>query len=152
MTAYLVSVWLHILAAAAWIGSMIFFAAVIVPVLRNPALRTHATQIVHAVGKRYRIFGWISLALLLITGLANLHFRGIGGALLSDANFWSAGFGRLLAYKLGLVGVVLVVTLVHELLASRLHGSRRVASMLGRFTLLVSIVIAFVAVAMVRGC
>lgn len=33
---YTLCVWVHTIAAAAWVGSMIFFAAEVVPILRKP--------------------------------------------------------------------------------------------------------------------
>jgi uncharacterized membrane protein len=108
------NVWLHVFAAAAWIGFMVFFSAVVVPLLRRAELRATAPVLLRMLGQRYRVLGWIALTTLIVTGLMNLQFRGFTWAVLSQSEFWAHGFGQLLAWKLALVVVVLVMTLMHE--------------------------------------
>jgi uncharacterized membrane protein len=55
---YALSVWLHIVVSAAWVGSMIFFAAVAVPVLRRNDMRSAAPQLMRLLGARFRVLGW----------------------------------------------------------------------------------------------
>ncbi|HEY2517428.1 MAG TPA: hypothetical protein VGI39_41430 [Polyangiaceae bacterium] len=162
---YLVSVWLHVLAATAWIGSMLFFAAVIVPAMRDPAAAAGSPLLLQIVGRRYRVFGWASLGTLLVTGITNLWFRGIRWALLTDGEFWTTGFGRALAWKLAFIVLVLAATTGHDLwmgtaavkraLADRASPAakryRRGASLLGRSTLILSLVVLFFAIELVRG-
>lgn len=163
MTLYLVSVYLHILAAVAWLGSMIFFATVVVPLLRKEEFRASAPLLVRHIGARFRILAWVALSVLLVTGVANLFLRGFGSDTLMSREFWSAGFGRLLAYKLGFVFLAIALTLLHELAANKhqqvpapsrelAERARRTASVVGRAMMLLSLVIVLLAVAMVRGC
>lgn len=165
MSAYALSVWIHLVAATAWVGSMIFFAAVTVPVVRRPDVRAAAPGLMRQLGARFRVLGWISLSVLVVTGVTNLRFRGIGWTLLRDPAFWRTSFGRALACKLALVAFVLVATGAHDVLTGvraldaleRDPGSRqgartrRVASWLGRVVLLASLAILFFATALVRG-
>lgn len=163
MAAYTISIFLHILAATAWIGSMIFFATVVVPVLRRPEMKTSAPALLRVLGARFRVLGWISLGTLLMTGATNLYLRGITLAVLMVPAFWSSGFGRVLGWKLGTVGLVIVATIGHELMAGQRQLDtmerdpaagerfRRRASLLGRVVMLLSLVILFFAVALVRG-
>ena len=65
----------HVLAAVTWLGGMFFLALVLIPVLRrldDPALRA---CLVHAAGVRFRTVGWITIALLVASGLGNLWLR-----------------------------------------------------------------------------
>jgi uncharacterized membrane protein len=163
---YAVSVWLHVVAATAWVGSMIFFAVVAVPVLRRADVRVAAPRLLRLLGARFRVLGWVSLSILLVTGVTNLVMRGIGWSMLSDGAFWATGFGRALAYKLALVAFVLVATVAHELLAGRraidamesdptspqAMRTRAIASWLGRSVMLASLAILFFATTLVRGC
>jgi uncharacterized membrane protein len=165
MSLYAFSVWLHIIAAATWVGSMVFFAAVAVPVLRRSDMRALAPRLIALLGARFRVLGWVSLSVLLITGVANLHFRGVTWSLFASPAFWASPFGRPLGYKLSLVGFVVLATLAHELLsgtratsvrerdpsAARALRERRRASWLGRVVLLASLAILFFAAALVRG-
>ncbi len=165
MWSYTLCVWLHILAAAAWVGSMVFFAAVVVPVLRRAPDPRATAELVRAVGRRYRVLGWIALGVLLVTGVGNLYFRGIGWSDLMSPAWRASPFGRALMWKLGLVDLVLLATAGHELLTgkraleamARDPGSpaalraRRAASWLGRATMLLSLLVLYLAVALVRG-
>jgi putative copper export protein len=148
---YLASVYVHIVAACAWIGSMLFFSLVVVPVIRRPEHVATAGPLVRMVGLRYRGFGWVCIGTLLVTGVINVWLRGVGlGALLSGP-FWANGFGRALAYKLTGVLVVLGLTGAHDLLSLRPQAGRRAASWLGRVTLLASLLVVLFATWLVRG-
>lgn len=163
MSVYLFSVYLHVIAAVAWLGSMIFFAAVVVPLLRREEFRATAPLFVRHMGVRFRNLGRVTLGVLVVTGIANLYLRGLGTETLTSGEFWSTGFGRLLAYKLGFVLIAIVLTFVHEVTA-RAHAeaqsrsredierARRVASVIGRAMMILSLVIVLLAVLMVRGC
>ena len=147
---YTVCVYVHVVAACAWIGSMLFFAAVVVPVLRRPEQAAGAPALVRQVGLRFRVFGWACIGTLLVTGTLNLVFRGVGLGTLGSSAFWADGFGRALAYKLSAVLVVLLLTGVHDALSLR-PEARRLASWLGRATLLASLAVVLFAVWLVRG-
>ena len=162
---YFLSVWVHIVAASVWIGSMAFFALVVAPVLRRAENRDALGPMVRSLGLRFRVLGWACLAVLIVTGATNLWLRGVGLGLLAEGAFWRTEFGRALAYKLALVVAVVVSTVAHEALftrsALRHLGAaptspaalrrRAVASWLGRATLLLSLAVVLFAVALVRG-
>lgn len=162
---YLVSAFLHVVAATAWVGSMIFFAAVVVPMLRDPSLVASARPLLRVLGARYRMLAWASLAVLAVTGVTNLVTRGLGWDILSKADFWRAGFGRTLAYKLGFVALIFVSTSAHDLWMGKravqrmaaepssdaASSFRRRASWLGRATLVFSLVVVFPRLTS-RGC
>jgi putative copper export protein len=161
---YTLSVFIHVLAACAWIGAMIFFAVAVVPVVRRPQFRNVFAEIVRGVGARFRVLGWTCVIVLVATGIANCALRGLLPQL-TMAAFWSTDFGRLLAYKLALVLLVVIATAAHDLLfgasAMRLlekdpsspasRRSRRMASWLGRSSLLLSLAVLLFAVWLVRG-
>jgi putative copper export protein len=149
MTAYVLIVGIHVLAAAVWIGSLAFFALAVVPVLRRVETQERRAALLRAIGRRFRMLGWICLAVLIVTGVLNLRFHGIGADRLLDASFWATSFGKTLAAKLGLIAVLLGATAAHDGLAS--SPRRRLVTWLGRATLLLSIAILFLAVALVRG-
>ena len=163
-TLYLISVWLHVLASMVWIGGMVFLALVLVPYARLPEQREQAMGMIRWTGVRFRSVGWICIAVLAATGLFNISYRGYQWTDLAG-EFWKSVFGRTLAIKLGLVGIVLLISLVHDFvigpragLAARTHpGSvearrlRRQASWLGRLNLLLTLIILALAVTLVRG-
>lgn len=163
MSLYHLSVTLHVLAAMLWLGGTFFLAAVGAPVLRRvqpPELRA---EVFRQIGEQFRRVGWGSIAVLIVTGVANLHFRGLlHPDVLVNRAFWASGYGQLLGWKLGAVGLMLVLSVVHDFVvgpaASRaLAGSaeglrlRRAAAWLARIGALVGIVLVVVAVRLARG-
>jgi putative copper export protein len=164
-TLYLVSVGLHIVAAAAWLGGMLFLVLVVVPALRTPALAPHATAAIRALGERFRSVGWATLLVLVVTGTANAAFRAGAFAPLADAAWWATPFGRILGLKLALVALVLALSALHDFVvgprAGRLMAEapgapgtaawRQAARWMGRVNLLLALAIVGCAIRLVRG-
>jgi len=162
---YVVSVWLHLVAAVVWVGGMTFLALVVVPALRSPTPLEGRVEVVHRTGVRFRRIGWIALAVLVVTGVLNLWLRGVGLATLLAGSFWATAFGKTLAVKLVLVALMVSSSLLHDFAlgprttralrsdpgspeAARL---RRAATLLGRGNLLLALVVLALAVMLVRG-
>jgi len=152
-------VWLHVLAAVTWIGGTIFLSAVLVPVLRGEAFALQRSLLFRTTARRFRVVVWGAIAVLLLTGPLLLHQRGIP---ITDPSGWPT----VLAAKLGLVAVLLMLTLIHDLIVGprvgrilRLPVESRSkmdqvlvlwAPWLARFSLILALVILFAAVALVR--
>lgn len=160
---YYANVTLHVLAALVWLGGMFFLALVGAPVLRSvqpPELRV---QLFRQLGERFRTIGWAAILVLLATGVLNLYFRGLLSAeVWGSAEFWRSRLGHALAWKLGAVATMLLISLVHDFLsgpsAARLTGgspaalaARRRAAWLARINALVGIVVVIAAVRLARG-
>lgn len=159
---YSLTVTVHLLATIFWLGGTFFLGIVGAPALRefDPDLRS---RLFRKIGVRFRTTGWVAIALLLITGVMNLHFRGLlGPALHSGGNFWFSPAGRMLAWKLGLVAVMISLAAVHDFwlgpLAGRLpSGSlahRRVrasVAWMGRVNAILGVLLVYVATRLVRG-
>jgi uncharacterized membrane protein len=159
---YRLSVWIHLIAACAWVGGILFFALVLVPVVRQQE-PGKAAVLVRAVGRRFRSLGWASLGVLAATGVTNLFAR-YSPADLTTAAFWTSPFGTALMAKLGLVAAVVVVTIAHDAAGIRAAAAaagdpgsseaaqlRRIASWLGRIDLLLALLVLFAALVLVRG-
>ena len=90
---YWINVTIHVLAAIVWLGGMFFFALVGAPVLRTvepPAVRA---ELFTRLGRRFRKVGSAALAVLIVTGVANLHFRGLLHThVLGSAAFWRTAY------------------------------------------------------------
>jgi uncharacterized membrane protein len=161
---YLASVWLHIIAAMAWIGGMLFLVTVLVPMLRTPALRPRAAELFTEMGARFRRVGWIALTTLVATGVFNVMSRGYRFGQLLDGEAFAGPWGHVLAAKLSLVALIAVLSALHDFwlgpMATRLAREnappetrerfRRIASMMGRGTLLLALVVVALAVTLVR--
>ncbi len=158
---YQLLVFLHIVAAAVWLGGMLFLALVLVPARARLDGPTWG-RLVGDVGRRFSKVCWVCLAVLGATGVLNLLNRGLGWEALSQAAFWSAGFGLVLAIKLALVAAAVGLGLAHDLAlgpaAARAIEAgdaptavRRWATHLGRLNALLALTIVFLAVLLVRG-
>lgn len=162
---YLISVWLHLLGAIVWIGGMVFLGAVIVPILREEPFERVRTAMLYRIGLKFRWMGWVVLGLLVGTGISNLAYRGYDWGDAVSGVLWSGPWGNLLAWKVGLVVLVLLGSAIHDFWigpqaarlleedpqSSRAQALRRTASYAGRLMLLVSLVILAMAVLLVRG-
>ncbi len=160
---YYASVTLHLLAALLWLGGMFFLAVVGAPVLRTvepPELRG---MLFRRLGERFRVVGWSAIAVLLVTGALNLHYRGLLSAeLWTSREFWSGRLGTALAWKLSAVLAMLVISATHDFLSGPAAGrfqpgsphalaARRRAAWLARINALVGLVVVIAAVRLARG-
>jgi len=96
--------WLHLMAAVFWVGGMLFFSLVLMPSLKDGLVRTDKTALVSRLGRRFRICGWLSLALLLVTGPVRLYQRGLP----------LEAYGSALRIKMVLVFAMVLLTLLHD--------------------------------------
>jgi uncharacterized membrane protein len=156
---YLTSVTLHVLAAAFWLGSSLFLAAVLVPAIRDRAPAERAALFAET-GRRLRALVWPAFALLVVTGAIQLAYRGYRFRDLSGA-VWAGPGGSVLAWKMALFALTLGISGLHDFVlgpravaavdSATRERRRRLASWLGRVTLLLAIAIVAAAVAFVRG-
>jgi putative copper export protein len=89
-------VYLHLLAMAFFVGGQILLVAAVVPVERRHPDRER----LRAIARRFGVGSVVALAVLIATG----------AAMASHFELWGSS---TLQIKLGLVGLVLVLTLVH---------------------------------------
>ena len=161
---YQISVFIHVLSAIGWVGGMLFLALVVVPATR-PLPPAERAALIDTVGRRFRPIGWSCIALLVVTGLIISGYRGITWEAVTSGQVLEHQFGRLLSLKVGLVVVMTVLSLVHDLVigpaSTRAHERRdhpdriarlrRVALWMARLSLLLALAIVALAVALVRG-
>lgn len=156
---YLLSTWLHVLAASVWLGSIAFLALVLVPALRGTEPSTRR-ELLRSSGYRLRSVAWAAFVVLTATGVLQLGYRGfrladVGGSL------WIGPFGHALAGKLICFAITLVLSWWHDFRVGpksltltpgspEAEAQRRLASRLGRAVFLLGLLIFFFAVSMVR--
>lgn len=158
---YLLSVWLHVLSATAWLGGMFFLVLVVVPWLRRGD-RELASRFLRETGERFRSVAWVCLGVLVVTGTFNLFVRGVRLADFADPAWRASSFGQTVLWKLGAVTVVLVVSAYHDFVvgpraaavdasSSVAESLRKRASLLGRLNAALALFIVAAAVTLVRG-
>ena len=110
VTFALVVDWLHLVAAALWVGGMLYIAAIYLPILRRIPIpeRAHALITVLPYYSPWAIAGVVIMA---VTGplSATVH-------LTSWDQLLSTAYGRALVVKVLLVGALLVTSAYHVLL------------------------------------
>lgn len=159
----------HVFSAIIWIGGAIFLALVMVPIARGMEPPAMGLMFLRKAALRFRGIAWVLLALLVVSGAAALEGRGIGFDRFSEDGFWSTEIGAVLLFKFALVGVLLVMSGIHDfVLGPRLaeamslvpRGEHPPASigdarkrliMLARLNLAIAIMVAVVGLMLVRG-
>lgn len=101
----IVILWVHVVAAAVWVGGIIFAYAVVGLLRESGEIKR---QTLSALNSRLRNVTWLAVVALLITGPLNLHF---GGYILSpsllEVNPWVFA-------KTGLVVAMVGVKALHD--------------------------------------
>jgi uncharacterized membrane protein len=160
---YLVNVTVHLFAALLWLGGMFFLGLVGAPVLRQVEPASLRQRLFHELGERFRVIGWVCVALLLVTGLVNLAFRGWlrWDGVFGSLDFWRSSTGVSLGVKLAAVTVMVVMSAVHDFRLGPAAGRapagspealrlRRRAAVLARANALVGVALVIAAARLAR--
>ena len=154
-----VLVWLHLLAAVAWIGGMVFLSLVLVPVLKREPFAAQRSALIRAAALRFRLVVWVAVGALLTTGPLLVMSRG-----------WSPGeldgWPTALTIKLTLIAILLTLIVAHDFFIgprvgrilqtpepSRTGHDRLLvasSSWLPRLSLLLALAVLFAAVSLAR--
>jgi uncharacterized membrane protein len=161
---YYANVTVHVLAAMLWLGGMLFLGVVGAPVLRKLEPSALRQQLFRQFGEGFRHVAWGTIAVLIVTGVANLYFRGWlhWDAVLAAPAFWRTAPGRAFAVKLVTVTLMLAVSAAHDFIygprASQLVPDsaaatvfRRRASWLARVNALLGVAVVIAAVLLARS-
>ncbi len=159
---YNLVVLIHVLATIIWLGGMFFIAIVMVPVLRMLEPPQIRIGVLSSTARRFRVVSWITIIVILVTGVLNAINRGVTLKAISTGELFSTYFGKILALKLTLVFSMLVLSAIHdfilgprliELLNSsnpdsftKLQKNRRCVSWLARVNALLGILVVACAV------
>jgi uncharacterized membrane protein len=163
-TWFVISMWLHLLAAIVWIGGLAFIAMVLVPTLRDPTVRPQAVALLRLSGRKFQRIAYATFVTLAVTGVLNLFLK-TGGSWSAIGALLPTGYGRLLVAKVLVVLAIVALSLYHDLVAgpaaarameadptsAAARNLRRRASMLGRANMLLSLVVLTLALLLVRG-
>jgi uncharacterized membrane protein len=85
----LVILWIHVLAAMAWLGGMFFSLVVLAPLFHGTVPAREEVQIAYATGTRYHFVAARAMELLLLTGIVAIVNRGWGGEGVFPQRFWT---------------------------------------------------------------
>lgn len=154
-TTYIISVFIHIVCAAFWLGGMLFLPLVLMPSIKQ---RPERIILLQKTGLKFRLYGWIALGGLLITGIYNMEVKGMS---FSWEFLMESQYGQLLGHKLCLLTIMLIICGIHdfyiggkaieEMQQNENTNLKLLARWSGRINLLLTLIIAFLGVALSRG-
>ncbi len=148
--------WIHLLAAAIWVGGSLFIGVVFSPLLKTMyGSIEERLQIMIKVGKRFNKIAVPSLIILIGTGLYNSH------VLLSKPDLLMAtSYGNFLIIKIILVIALIITYIVHvrvirkdveekimskQMSTQQIQKLRKKIIILGEITVVLSVAILFFA-------
>lgn len=101
--------WVHLIAAAIWVGGGLFLGAVLAPVLKRTSMTvTERMELMIMVGRRFNLIAVPSLIILILTGLYKSYH-----ILNNPSVLFETSYGSFLIIKMSLVAVVIAAFLIH---------------------------------------
>ena len=120
MPDYLIT-WIHLAAAIALIGGLMFSQFVLTPVARNTPSDSKAREVVRLSGRRFRTIAWVSLIILILTGAYQMLNE-------SGAARIETTWGVVLMLKLFLFIIAFGLLLIHDFIIDPYAPSSQDAS------------------------
>ncbi|MDR5683460.1 MAG: hypothetical protein QN163_05470 [Armatimonadota bacterium] len=168
-----VTIWLHVVAAAVLVGGGVVLALAVLPYARR-LQDTERAALVEGVGRRLRAVTWLAILVLFVTGLYQLHLRGLPVTAIFQPDAIPGRFGQALAWKLLLFWLLVLLNLFHDFyfgpralrlvreaygaradqradLLARADRLRRTSGWIGRLSALIAMVILYFAVILARS-
>lgn len=138
--------WLHLVAAAFWLGGLVMLAIVTMSAVRSMDRPTFRA-LLRRVGRAFFAGSVIAWAVLTLSGvaMASSHLRSLG-------DLAATGYGRTLALKSFLFALVIIGTIAHTIAgASTSPRAVRLSRVLSPLILLLTLAIFFLAVRLTVG-
>lgn len=156
---YILSIYIHIVSASLWLGGMLFLILAFIPGIKN---HPDKINIIANVSLKYSKVGMVVLALLLITGIYQLEYRGMQWTM---DYFTSSSFGRIAGLKILVFILITFISLVHDhYIGNRAIEAwknqpehpktlriRKLSRLMGRLGFLLALLAAYLGVVLVRG-
>ncbi|HUK55678.1 MAG TPA: CopD family protein [Nitrospiria bacterium] len=150
-------IWVHLMAAITWIGGMVFYRLVLKPTLARAASPSKSPDllvgILSRIETRYKTIRWLSLAMLLGTGIVLLLHEG-GSARLEST--WGAWLMLKLFFVLLVIGLTAILDVGMAPVPSQPAGPQieapvRSAAFIADTILALGLVIVFIAAYLVQS-
>jgi putative copper export protein len=154
--------WVHLIAASIWVGGSIFIGIVLAPLLKTFSDSVEGRlSIMIRVGRRFNVIGVPSLIVLILTGIYNSM-----GIIEKPSMILGTNYGIVLFIKIILVIILIIIFAIHvrlirtevekkietqSLSGEHLQKLRSKIIMLGRLTVIVSVVILLMAALLHSG-
>lgn len=162
MFLYFLLLILHVLSAMIWVGGMIFYVIVFIPVIRNPELKDQKLRLLQLTAIQFRNISYYIFFVLILSGTGILYLKGFfqNGI---NLELWISNIGYMFITKIILFTILFLSSLYHDFVTGpktftylttdpvRFERYRKTSSFFGRFNLLVSLTIAIFGIFVSRG-
>lgn len=162
MFLYFLLLILHVLSAMIWVGGMIFYVIVFIPVIRNPELKDQKLRLLQLTAIQFRNISYYIFSVLILSGTGILYLKGFfqNGI---NLELWISNIGYMFITKIILFTILFLSSLYHDFVTGpktftylttdpvRFERYRKTSSFFGRFNLLVSLTIAIFGIFVSRG-
>ena len=156
---YVISVFFHVVAACLWLGGMLFLILAFIPGIKN---HPDKVDLIAKVSLKFRVVGSVALAILLVTGIFQLEYRGMEWSM---AFFTGSTFGKTVGLKLLVFIAIVFITIIHDyFLGNRAIEAwksnpehiktirlRNLSRLMGRLSFMLSVLAVWLGVILSRG-
>tara|TARA_Y100000590_G_C15052945_1_gene763408 strand:- start:31 stop:531 length:501 start_codon:yes stop_codon:yes gene_type:complete len=148
--------WIHITSAAIWVGGSLFIGVVFAPILKKMSMPVEERiQFMVQVGRRFNKIALPALFILIATGIYQSHL-----VLQKSDILYETSYGHVLIIKMILVAALLAIYAIHvriirqdvedkiiakEMPQEQLQKLRKKIIILGEVTVVLSVIILFLA-------
>ena len=148
--------WIHITSAAIWVGGSLFIGVVFAPILKKMSMPVEERiQLMVQVGRRFNKLALPALFILIATGMYQAHL-----VLQKSDILYETSYGHVLIIKIILVAALVILYAIHvriirkdvedkiiakEMPQEQLQKLRKKIIILGEVTVVLSIIILFLA-------
>jgi putative copper export protein len=134
--------WIHLMSVVIWLGGILFFSHILVPVIKKSLPKESADTVLFETYRKFLKMSWILMILIVITGGINFHFVRV-----MDPNGLSSRWVHAFMLKLILVSVLATIFLLNLMnIRPGPDGKGKLEELpFQRTALLVSILILFLA-------
>ena len=154
--------WIHITSAAIWVGGSLFIGVVFAPILKKMSMPVEERiQLMVQVGRRFNKLAMPALFILMATGMYQAHL-----VLQKSDILYETSYGHVLIIKMILVAALVVLYAVHvriirkdvedkiiakQMPQEQLQKLRKKIIILGEITVVLSVIILFLAAVLYAG-
>ena len=154
--------WIHITSAAIWVGGSLFIGAVFAPILKKMSMSVEERlQLMIKVGRRFNKIAVPALVILIVTGMYQAHL-----VLQKSDVLFDTSYGNVLIIKIILVVALIATYAVHvriirkdvedqimanQIPEAQLQKLRKKIIILGEITVVLSVIILFLAALLNSG-
>jgi len=154
--------WIHITSAAIWVGGSLFIGVVFAPILKKMSMPVEERiQLMVQVGRRFNKLAMPALFILIATGMYQAHL-----VLQKSDILYETSYGHVLIIKMILVAALVLLYAVHvriirkdvedkiiakQMPQEQLQKLRKKIIILGEVTVVISVIILFLAALLNAG-